>query len=164
MSFSTISSIPLHHTPIFQKICESMPRSVYHQEERILVTLKILSDSGMVVSGSLVVWLSNYLTVRLWSHISLFPKFSDQLIVIGNENKIGGVSCYECPIPLFSEASSTWPGVRPTTHIWFEIRKKKLQCSGLKYFPPIPTNFCTRNDSVTVVTCAKFRCDRLSIL
>ena len=40
---------------------------------------------------------------------------------------------------------------------------QNLQCSGLKCTPPITTKFCTRHDSVTVVTHAKFCCDRLSI-
>ena len=35
--------------------------------------------------------------------------------------------------------------------------------SSVKYTRPITTIFCTRHDSVTVVTCAKYRCDRLSI-
>ena len=35
--------------------------------------------------------------------------------------------------------------------------------SSVKYTLPITTIFCTRHDSVTVVTCAKYRCDRLSI-
>ena len=37
---------------------------------------------------------------------------------------------------------------------------KNFECSCLKYSQPITTQFCTRHDSVTVVTCAKFRCDR----
>ena len=32
--------------------------------------------------------------------------------------------------------------------------------SSVKYTRPITTIFCTRHDSVTVVTCAKYRCDR----
>ena len=35
--------------------------------------------------------------------------------------------------------------------------------SSVKYTRPTTTIFCTRHDSVTVVTCAKYRCDRLSI-
>ena len=35
--------------------------------------------------------------------------------------------------------------------------------SSVKYTRPITTIFCTRHDSVTVVTCAKYRCDRSSI-
>ena len=35
--------------------------------------------------------------------------------------------------------------------------------SSFKYIPPITTIFCTRHDSDTVVTCAKYRCDRLRI-
>ena len=37
------------------------------------------------------------------------------------------------------------------------------QCSDFKCALPITTKFCTCHDSVTVVTCAKFRCDWLSI-
>ena len=39
-----------------------------------------------------------------------------------------------------------------------------LECSGLKYAQLITTTFRTRHDNVTVVTCAKFRCDRPNIL
>ena len=35
--------------------------------------------------------------------------------------------------------------------------------SSVKYTRPITTIFCTRHDSVTVVTCAKYRCDRSNI-
>ena len=38
-----------------------------------------------------------------------------------------------------------------------------MQCSGLKCTQRIATKFCTCHDSYTVVMCAKFRCDRLSI-
>ena len=41
---------------------------------------------------------------------------------------------------------------------------QNLQCSGLKYTLPITTTFCTRHDSYTVVTCAKFRCGWLKHL
>ena len=34
------------------------------------------------------------------------------------------------------------------------------ECSSFEYTPPITTIFCTRHDSDTVVTCAKYRCDR----
>ena len=35
------------------------------------------------------------------------------------------------------------------------------ECSGFEYTRPITTIFCTRHDSDTVVTCAKYRCDRI---
>ena len=38
------------------------------------------------------------------------------------------------------------------------------QFCGLKRAEPITTQFCTWHDSLTVVTCAKFRCDRLNML
>ena len=34
------------------------------------------------------------------------------------------------------------------------------ECSSFEYTRPIATIFCTRHDSDTVVTCAKYRCDR----
>ena len=34
------------------------------------------------------------------------------------------------------------------------------ECSSFKYTWPITTIFCTRHDSDTVVTCAKYRCNR----
>ena len=37
---------------------------------------------------------------------------------------------------------------------------KNLECYSLKYGQPITKKFCTRHDSVTVVTCAKFLCDQ----
>ena len=37
---------------------------------------------------------------------------------------------------------------------------KNLECSRLKYAQPITAIVCTCHDSYTVVTCAKFRCDR----
>ena len=40
---------------------------------------------------------------------------------------------------------------------------QNLQCSDLKYTLPITTKFCTRHDSYTVVTCAKFCCGRFNI-
>ena len=35
--------------------------------------------------------------------------------------------------------------------------------SNVTYTPPITKIFCTRHDSFTVVTCAKYRCDRWGI-
>ena len=35
--------------------------------------------------------------------------------------------------------------------------------SSVKYTRPITTIFCTRHDSVTLVTCAEYRCDRSNI-
>ena len=54
------------------------------------------------------------------------------------------------------------PGARSTNDISIEFNQN-LQCSGLKYTLPITTKFCTRHDSVTIVTGAKFRCDWLNI-
>ena len=40
---------------------------------------------------------------------------------------------------------------------------QNFMCFGFKLSLAITTKFCTRHDSVTVVMCAKFRCDQLSI-
>ena len=41
---------------------------------------------------------------------------------------------------------------------------QNLQCSSLKCTHPTTTKICTRHDSVTVVTCAKCRFNRLNML
>ena len=49
-------------------------------------------------------------------------------------------------------------GARPTKHISkFDENSER---SSFDYTRPITTIFCTRHDSDTVVTCAKYRCDR----
>ena len=60
------------------------------------------------------------------------------------------VKLNQAPVPLTRFRSNS-----KFDHIW--------QCSGFKCALPITTKFCTCYDSVTVVTCAKFRCDWLSI-
>ena len=52
----------------------------------------------------------------------------------------------------------------PLTIFWSNSKfYQNLQCSSLKCTLPTTTKFCTRHDSVTVVTCAKCCCDWLSI-
>ena len=59
------------------------------------------------------------------------------------------------------------PGVQaPVPLTIFRSNSKfdqNLQCSSLKCTLPTTTKFCTRHHSVTVVTCAQFCCDLLSI-
>ena len=55
------------------------------------------------------------------------------------------------------------PGARPTKHISIEFNENS-ECSSFEYTRPITTIFCTRHDSDTVVTCAKYRCDRPRIV
>ena len=67
---------------------------------------------------------------------------------------------------LFCLCIWTCPGLRPTNDISIEseIRPSfKLFCSYNNEILHSPTTFCTHHDSETVVTCAKFRCERLSI-
>ena len=57
---------------------------------------------------------------------------------------------YQAPVPLSIFRSNSK----------FDENSKH---SSVKYTRPITTIFCTRHDSVTVVTCAKYRCDRSNI-
>ena len=59
--------------------------------------------------------------------------------------------CYLAPVPLSIFRSNSK----------FD---ENSECSSFEYTRPITTIFCTRHDSDTVVTCAKYRCDRPRIL
>ena len=53
------------------------------------------------------------------------------------------------------------PGARPLSIFRSNSKfDENSKHSSVKYTRPITTIFCTRYDSVTVVTCAKYRCDR----
>ena len=54
--------------------------------------------------------------------------------------------CGQAPVPLTVSRSN----------LKFD---KNLECSRLKFEQPITPKFCTRHESYTVVTCAKFLCD-----
>ena len=75
----------------------------------------------------------------------------------GAPQGIGGSCCARCasgiaqaPVPLSIFRSNSK----------FDENSKH---SSAKYTRPITKIFCTCHDSVTVVTCAKYRCDRSSI-
>ena len=70
----------------------------------------------------------------------------------------GQHKCPKCPVrhPI------SWPCALPTNDISIKF-DLNLQCSGLKCTQPITRKFCTRHDNLTVVTCAKFRCDWWSV-
>ena len=68
-------------------------------------------------------------------------------------------------------AASRWipvtKGLAPVPLSIFRSNSKfdeNSECSSFEYTRPITTIFCTRHDSDTVVTCAKYRCDRPRIL
>ena len=75
---------------------------------------------------------------------------SGRSAMIGNIGKEWSAQCDLAPVPLTRFRSNS-----KFDHIW--------QCSGFKCALLITTKFCTCHDSVTVVTCAKFRCDWWSI-
>ena len=58
-----------------------------------------------------------------------------------------GVTAYLAPVPLSIFRSNSK----------FDENSER---SSFEYTRPITTIFCTRHDSDTVVTCAKYRCDR----
>ena len=71
-----------------------------------------------------------------------------------------------CEISVIVDSCIRYCSQAPVPLTIFRSNSKfdqNLKCPGLKYTLPITTKFCTRHDSVTVVTCAKFRCDWLSL-
>ena len=85
----------------------------------------------------------------IWKTICNLVRNGVLLVKNGNKAAIAGTAIL-APVPLTIFRSNSK----------FD---QKLQCSSLKCTLPTTTKFCTRHDSVTVVTCAKFRCDRLSM-
>ena len=65
----------------------------------------------------------------------------------GNKNVAACTCQYQAPVPLSIFRSNSK----------FD---ENSECSSFEYTRPITTIFCTRHDSDTVVTCAKYRCDR----
>ena len=62
---------------------------------------------------------------------------------------------------------NVWPVLAPVPLTVFRSNSKlgqDLECFGLNYAQPITTTFCIRHGSYTVVTWAKFRCDRPNML
>ena len=71
--------------------------------------------------------------------------------------------CREQVISRYGDALVDLAPVPLTTFRSNSKFDQNLQCSSLKCTLRTTTKLCTRHDSVTVVTCAKFCCDRLSI-
>ena len=65
-------------------------------------------------------------------------------------DNLGQPPCGQAPVPLSIFRSNS------------KFDENSKHCS-VKYTRPSTTIFCTRHDSVTVVTCAKYRCDRSNI-
>ena len=91
------------------------------------------------------------------------PNFRPNLIfLLDNPNQPTG-----CPISNSSiNYKASW-NQAPVPLMIFRLNSKfdqNMQCSGLKRIQSSTMTFCTRHDSTTVVACAKYRRDRLSIL
>ena len=69
-----------------------------------------------------------------------------------------------CSLWRHRNARSTWAQAPVQLTVCWSNSKfdKILQYSSSKCSLPITTNFCTYHNSVTDMTCARFRCDRLS--
>ena len=101
-----------------------------------------------------------------------FGNHSENVLLIGNEVFLNSVSerCWPRGEVTYLLTSAKTP-LRQTAHApvplsIFRSNSKfdeNSKHSSVKYTRPITTIFCTRHDSVTVVTCAKYRCDRSSI-
>ena len=83
--------------------------------------------------------------VWVWSWSFILYRFNKQLMMfVYMLNKI--VSAVHVPVPLSIFRSNSK----------FD---ENSECSSFEYTRPSATIFCTRHDSDTVVTCAKYRCD-----
>ena len=86
-----------------------------------------------------------------------------------NQNKLVGEGYNTVIIIRMWSWFSKWSSLKAQAPVPLTVFRsnltfdQNLECSSLKCVLPITTKFCTRHDSVTVVTCAKFHCDRLSI-
>ena len=121
--------------------------------------------SGVNVLHARVIQINKKVYWRLFSE----SKLSDSL------NCWGWGEIYVCrPVPVAGGRQGEWTTDRkmpfrnlaPVPLTIFRSNSKfdqNLQWSGLKCNLPITTKLCTRDDSYTVVTCAKFCCDRFSI-
>ena len=71
--------------------------------------------------------------------------------------------CFSLNVLVFSTTHHQHPLQAPVPLSIFRSNSKfdeNSECSSFEYTRPITTIFCTRHDSDTVVTCAKYRCDR----
>ena len=82
-----------------------------------------------------------------------------------NRHNINEITSFSSLLSLFNSGWSSEFGTRPTNGIPSNSKfDQNLECSGLKYSQPITMKLCTRHDSVIVVMCAIFRCNRPNTL
>ena len=98
----------------------------------------------------------------LWVQVHQFPSSTRHISLMPQK----GVTVASPHVQLRSLGEHTQKDQAPVPLTVFRSNSQFdqiLQSFGLKRTLPITTKFCTRHDSVTVVTCAKFRCVRLRI-
>ena len=91
-----------------------------------------------------------HILVVLWFILVIFTYFGVVKICLLPFFNVASLKLDQAPVPLSIFRSNSK----------FDENSKH---SSVKYTRPITTIFCTRHDSVTVVTCAKYRCDRSGI-
>ena len=112
--------------------------------------VKVLSKSGIKHDGHIKSIYRSYYDYN-WVLMSVFGTWKD-LKTLKLDHKKSWERSYvdQAPVPLSIFRSNSK----------FDENSER---SSFEYTGPITTIFCTRHDSNTVVTCAKYRCDRLRI-
>ena len=132
--------------------------------------IQVMALHQMVISHNLNQWwpravLPHGITRPQWVNICSAKRIC--VISLANFN-IVILSTKDC---MKSKVRKTWVstcltvpagGLAPVPLNIFRSNSKfdeNSERSSFKYTRPITTIFCTRHDSITVVTCAKYRCD-----
>ena len=122
--------------------------TLYHHIQRLTMVNISMRSSGMsgVFSFMFSIWkFWKEIMCRLYEYWQQMPHHYIDI------RTLHLYSWHQAPVPLSILRSNSK----------FDENSKH---SSVKYTRPITTIFCTRHDSVTVVTCAKYRCDRSSVL
>ena len=112
---------------------------IIHRKKTMITELS-LSSPKVEVTINVSRSLTHNFQVPVWLKLKLF------LIAVNGSPRWGHYGC-QAPVPLSIFRSNSK----------FDENSKR---SSFKYIRPIPTIFCTRHDSDTVVTYAKYRCNR----
>ena len=121
----------------------------------------ILSRGRWVNSVGRTQEIPSFILINIWSKKCFWKMFISQEIMIN--------FCSECCacwwLIVLGAARLAYSILAPVPLTVFRLNSKfdkNLECANWKYAQPIARKFCTRHDSYTVVTCAKFCCDRQS--
>ena len=110
---------------------------------------------------------NRYFQIHFWKQmIVCWSKFQQYFVSMGPIDSRTGDDPY--PEIMMTQIMDTYMRrLAPVPLSIFRSNSKfdeNSECSSFEYTRPITRIFCTRHDSDTVVTCAKYRCDRPRIL